>query len=213
MCFSTTASFAAGVLLSSIGIISIKKTKEPKEIPFAAIPLVFGLQQFSEGFVWLSLVNSNNVYLQELSCTWFLLFALIIWPSLIPFSIYLLEKQATRKRILKLISIMGFVFSLLSVYYLIKFDSKASITSYHIHYDLSVPYNSLAVFGILYLIPPVISHFISSVKLVPLMGGMVFLSYFISRYFFDDMVLSVWCFFSAVISIMIYIILRRKGAN
>jgi len=51
MCFSATASFASGVLLSTVGAATIRENKEPSRRLFAAIPMVFGLQQLSEGFV------------------------------------------------------------------------------------------------------------------------------------------------------------------
>src|SRR3990167_10540843 len=58
MCFSATASFIAGSALSAIGVVTIKKTKRKAEIPFAMIPLLFGIQQIIEGVVWLSFGSS-----------------------------------------------------------------------------------------------------------------------------------------------------------
>ena len=49
MCFSATASFTVGVVLSVIGVVTIKMTRRKEEIPFAMIPLLFGIQQFIEG--------------------------------------------------------------------------------------------------------------------------------------------------------------------
>lgn len=210
MCFSTTASFASGALLTVIGLGSIKKVQHKSQILFASIPFIFAIQQFSEGFVWLSLLNSSNHLWQQLSTYSFLLFALVIWPAWIPISMFLIEKKHNRKIILGIFSSLGLLFSILSAIYIIIYKSEAQITSYHIHYELSIPFNAKIIIGILYLIPTVISNFISSTKGVPLMGFFVLLSYLVSSLFFDDYVISVWCFFSALISVKIYFILVRE---
>jgi len=54
MCFSATASFIAGVSLLVLGVATVKKAKRKAEIPFAMIPLLFGVQQIIEGMLWLS---------------------------------------------------------------------------------------------------------------------------------------------------------------
>jgi hypothetical protein len=57
MCFSAGASFAGGIIISAIGVITIKKVHKPSQIVFACIPLFFGFQQIAEGVQskWLNL--------------------------------------------------------------------------------------------------------------------------------------------------------------
>ncbi len=101
MCFSTTASFAAATVLGGIGILSLKKTTHRTQIPFAAIPLVFGTQQLFEGFVWLGLLHQipQNYYLIAVNA--FLFFAMVVWPLWVPISMTLIEKNEKKKRLLK----------------------------------------------------------------------------------------------------------------
>jgi len=54
MCFSATASFVAGTSLSAIGVATIRKAERRSELPFAMIPLLFGIQQLVEGIIWLT---------------------------------------------------------------------------------------------------------------------------------------------------------------
>jgi hypothetical protein len=212
MCFSTTASFASGTILTVIGVISVKKIEHKSQILFASIPFIFAIQQFAEGFVWLSLLHSSNHLWQQIATYSFLLFALVIWPAWVPISMFLVEKKHNRKIILGIFSCLGLLFSVLSSIYLILYTSEAQITSYHIHYELNIPFGAKVSIGILYLIPTVMSNFISSTKGVPLMGVFVLLSYLVSKLFFDDYVISVWCFFSALISMTIYFILSKEKA-
>ena len=54
MCFSATASFSAGTVLTVLGVATMRATRRKAEIPLASIPLLFGLQQIVEGMLWLS---------------------------------------------------------------------------------------------------------------------------------------------------------------
>ena len=51
MCFSATASFSVGALLIGIGALTLKTAKHRREWPLAAIPLLFAIQQLSEGVI------------------------------------------------------------------------------------------------------------------------------------------------------------------
>jgi hypothetical protein len=208
MCFSTTASFGSGIILSVIGIITIKNTSHRSQLMFASIPFIFAVQQFAEGFVWLSLLNSTNQFQQQLAMYSFLVFAMVFWPAWVPVSMLLIEKKKNRRRILYIFSVLGVLISFLSILYLIFYKSEAQITSHHIHYTLNVPFGAQTTLAFIYLIPAVLSNFISSIKGVVFMGILILLSYLVSKFFYGDFVLSVWCFFSALISITIYFILR-----
>ena len=52
MCFSATASFTAGTLVLGIGAVTMKSVRKPGELPYAAIPMLFALQQLIEGVIW-----------------------------------------------------------------------------------------------------------------------------------------------------------------
>ena len=55
MCFSATASFMVGGSLTLLGAVMLKRVTHKAELPFAAIPLLFGIQQVIEGMLWLSI--------------------------------------------------------------------------------------------------------------------------------------------------------------
>ena len=59
MCFSPEASFAGGIIISTIGIATILKVHKPSQIVFASIPIFFGIQQIIEGVLWLTLPNPD----------------------------------------------------------------------------------------------------------------------------------------------------------
>jgi hypothetical protein len=55
MCFSPLASFTTAALTGVIGVVAIGRVARPSELPLAAIPLFFGVQQAIEGGLWLVL--------------------------------------------------------------------------------------------------------------------------------------------------------------
>ena len=52
MCFSVSPSFIASTSLSAIGVATLGTPEGATERPFAAIPLLFGIQQLTEGVIW-----------------------------------------------------------------------------------------------------------------------------------------------------------------
>jgi hypothetical protein len=51
MCFSANASFGAGIILAVISVASLKKVQYSTHIYFAAIPLIFCIQQITKGLL------------------------------------------------------------------------------------------------------------------------------------------------------------------
>src|SRR4051812_45712956 len=100
MCFSAGASFGVSAVLLAGGVVSLKKATTHSQAPFAAIPLLFSVQQLTEGFLWLTMTNPGLEGWQKILTYIFLLFAQVVWPFWVPFSIWLLEKDRKRKKIL-----------------------------------------------------------------------------------------------------------------
>ena len=55
MCFSEPASFAVAAGCALAGAIAVFKSPSPNYLPLAGVPLVFAVQQASEGLVWRAL--------------------------------------------------------------------------------------------------------------------------------------------------------------
>ncbi len=204
MCFSATASFGASVVLGTIGVVTLTKVKEPAQVPFAIIPIMFAAQQFTEGILWIGLSDPAHISWRHFPVYMFLVFAQLIWPVWIPFSISLMEKNKARLRILRGFMAMGIVISLYLLYCLFRYPVSAEIRSHHIHYTLDFPLALVWISGIIYFIPTVMSLFVSSVKRMPLLGLIILFSFVITKVFFQDYLISVWCFFAAIISLVVF---------
>lgn len=209
MCFSASASFGAAVILSGIGVASLKKTKAPSQIIFASIPLLFSVQQITEGLVWLSLSHSDYAFLQQVSTNIFLFFAQVVWPIWVPFAILKLEPKERRRRIDILLVGIGTLVSLYLGYCLLAFHVEAKIIGYHISYQEDFPAAISKYLGFLYAVATIIPPFLSRIKRMWILGTTILISYIITKLFYTDYVISVWCFFASVISLAVYAILQE----
>jgi hypothetical protein len=71
MCFSAEASFAGGIIITSIGVATITKVHKPSQLLFASIPLFFGIQQIVEGILWLTIPDPEYFKLQKIATYFF----------------------------------------------------------------------------------------------------------------------------------------------
>jgi hypothetical protein len=209
MCFSATASFTAGILLTGIGVAAIKKTHHKSQLLFASIPLLFGVQQISEGVLWHTLPNPEYELMQKTFTYIYVLFAQTVWPIWVPIAILLLEKEATRKNIQRLFVLCGLVAGVYLGYCLFTFNVEAKIIGRHIDYIQDYPENtavfSIVLYGLATIVPPFFSH----IKQMWMLGVTIVISYVVTYIFFNQYVLSVWCFFSSIISLSIYAIMIK----
>ncbi len=209
MCFSVEASFGAGIVLSAIGVASIKKVQSPSQIVFASIPLIFSVQQITEGFLWLALSNPIYASLQQVTTYTFLLIAQIVWPVWVPLAILLAEKEDKRKTIQKLLVIVGVLLSSYMAYCLFSYNVHAKIIGYHISYEQNYPLALTLAGGVFYFIATIVPPFFSTIKRMRLLGIAILISYIITIVFYENYFVSVWCFFASVISILVFVIMNE----
>lgn len=213
MCFSASASFGAGIVLSAIGVATLKKVQSPSHTYFASIPLLFAVQQFSEGILWLCLPDPSRVHLQSVMTHVFLFFAQIVWPVWVPFAILMLEKQEHRKKTQKIMVGIGALVSVYLGYCLLTHDVTAKIIGQHIAYIQGYPQEIAIYTGTLYVIATIAPSFFSSITKMWVLGIAVLISYIVTAVFYEDYIVSVWCFFASIISITILIIIPDTKKN
>lgn len=203
MCFSAEASFIASGVLGVVGVASVRKAKESTQIPFTAIPFLFAVQQAAEGVLWIGLENANHEWWLNSSIYIFLVHAQVVWPLWVPLSILLLEKSEARKKVIKVMLAMGAIISIYLLYCLVVYDVKAEIHSRHIKYSLDFPLRLVWMSNVLYFVPVVMPLFVSKTKKIRLLGIAILVSFIVAKAYFEDHLISVWCYFAAVISITV----------
>jgi len=208
MCFSAGASFAGGVIISTIGVATIIKVHKPSQIVFASIPLFFGFQQFVEGTLWFIMQHPGYAQYQSLLTYIYLVMAQVFWPMMIPLAVLHMESNKKRRKFLWALLAMGVSLSLYYTFCLFKFNVTPEIMGYHIEYKDNFPESIRLVAFSVYLIASITPLFISSIKKTHLLGILMSLSCLITIIFFTQYLTSVWCFFAALISAVIFWIVR-----
>jgi hypothetical protein len=213
MCFSAGASFAGGVVISAIGVATLGKVSKPAQKLFAGIPLLFGFQQFAEGVLWVTLRTDGHERLQNAAAHIFLITALVIWPVMIPLSMWLMEEVKKRRKILAGLMVTGGILSLFYAFCLISYNVTPQIQGFHIQYIDEFPRTLVDIAFIFYLASTIAPLFVSSVKRMWLFGILITVSYLVTSIFFSQYLTSIWCFFAALISVVIYWVLSGSQSK
>lgn len=216
MCFSATASFSAAAVLLPAGMYCLKSSNQVdrRYWAFAMLPFMFGLQQLLEGGLWLAMEQGNVQATHDLALG-FLLFSHLFWLSWVAFSSYQVESEPLRKRLFLSVSIFGGLFGALMFIPLLFHPDWLTVTivQQSIHYGMSfitdgyVPQRLLAVvYGCVILLPLVLS----SDRYHNILGALILVAGMVTWAFYDWAFVSVWCYFAALISLYIFMVVARN---
>jgi hypothetical protein len=226
VCFSAEASFAAGIALVPAGIYCLWSAakKKPSFLGLAVVPLAFGIQQISEGFVWHALDHGDAGQARAPALV-FLFFALAFWPFWFPFLTAVMEPQLQRKWIFVVFSVLATVWFWVLFYPLAVgpeslLKVSAASPAADVHHSIQYDYPGLAVYTYVDKAPLRVLYFLT-VALPPLLGsetwgripGLVLgASALLAVLVFDYAFVSVWCFFAAAMSIYCCVFFYRLPA-
>lgn len=200
MCFSATASFVAGTTLVAAGTVVLRRARRRAELPYAAIPLLFGIQQLIEGVIWLTfrfdapLLNPAMTFVYSL-------FSHVLWPMYVPFAALAIEPRASRRRWMLVLAAAGSAAGLYLLYNMLRFPIEARAVGGHIEYASPHFYALLVMAG--YLAGTCLSLLFSSHRTVALFGAAALASFLVSYLFYIRWLISVWCFFAAALSLLV----------
>ena len=201
MCFSATASFTAGAALTAVGGVTVHKSRGWTELPIALVPLLFGIQQITEGALWLSL-RHHLPLLQTWATYVFSMFSHVLWPIFIPFAILLVETSRRRRKAIGVFQVLGLGVGLYLLVLLIRFPVTAHVLGRSIFYE-SPHFYILGVLAV-YLLATCATGMFSSHRCINAFGALAFVLAIAAYQVSVQTFVSVWCFFAAVLSLLIY---------
>jgi hypothetical protein len=207
MCFSASASFIAAGCLGAIGSTCMRAST-PSTRYFAAVPLLFAVQQLSEGVLWIALANNYTLLARSMPYV-FLFFAFFLWPILLPYSLYEMETEPQRKHILAVLSGLGLFFGSTLYGYVLIGGVSATIVACHLYYALDINYVTGLFCTCIYMVCTVGAGLVTSRRAIHVFAILVALSYAISHLFYYTHLVSVWCFFAAILSACVYWIISH----
>src|SRR5262249_52495325 len=103
MCFSAEVSFGSAATLIAAGAWCLRTAyrRAPWFWPLAIVPCLFGVQQASEGLVWMGLHRRADGLVQVAAGV-YLFFALAFWPTWFSVAASAMESKPGRRRFLAL---------------------------------------------------------------------------------------------------------------
>lgn len=210
MCFSATASFTAGAVLLVIGTATMRRVERPAEVPYAAIPALFGIQQLVEGGLWLTFAN-EAAHLNSLLTHVYAFFSHVLWPIFVPIAVLLIEPDQWRRRIIAAIAVAGATAGLYLLYFWGMDPTISRVVDGHVLYIS--PHFFAGPILALYILGTCASSLMSSHPAVRWFGVAATVSFAAAFAFYAFWFISVWCFFAALMSVTIFLFFRRPRSQ
>ncbi|NEQ53828.1 MAG: hypothetical protein F6K11_27475 [Leptolyngbya sp. SIO3F4] len=214
MCFSATASFTATSLLIPAGLYACKLAVgiNPRYLPVALIPCIFGIQQGFEGVQWLA-IHNHQADVGHLAALGFLAFSHWFWLIWLPLAVFFLEQRPWARKVLLGVTLLGALFgmSLYGPFLLSPGAFAVTAAQGSIDYQTRLIYDQFfprAVSRLIYMLIVLGPLWLSQLTQLKIAGGCIALALVVTYLFYNYAFVSVWCFFAAVLSGYIVYVLR-----
>jgi hypothetical protein len=208
MCFSASASFAVGAGLLGPGYYAINRTNSPGMLLFACTPILFSFHQIAEGSLWLSLTYADFASWYKPALYGYSFISQPLWPIWVPLTMWLMETDQRRKKIIFYFLLLGCASSLYMFYCLINYNITAVVEHHHIRYYRDFPY--LNIMRPINFLTIAVTPFLSTLRHTKLLASVMMGALIMTYIFFTNYLISVWCFFAAILSLLIILVIVRN---
>ncbi len=212
MCFAPEADALVGVIVVAVGADALRHVREPKQIPLAALPLLFGVHQLTEAFVWWGLQGSVSHALERTAVWTYLLFAFGALPMLIPLAAGLVEPLRERRRIIAAFGLLGLGVGSTLTFAMFRGAIHAMIDGRHIEYQVDAVGRGGQVTA-LYVIATCGALIASSYRDLAALGVLNLVAVPVLMWMTLSGFVSLWCFWAAIVSILTDLHLRRTATR
>ena len=211
VCFSPEADFAAGAAVAGVGIATLRQLRSPRELIVGALPLLFGLHQLIEGFVWLGLRGQVSVGWGNVAKGAYIMYAHAVLPAIVPVGFMLLEPDRRRRRWLSPLVCLGPLLGAYLLWQVTAYPVGAQEAGHCINYTTHTP-NDVAL-ALLYVIVTCGPALISSRRYLRWFGVVSVIGVIATAMIRVDELTSLWCLYVAMVSVLILEHFRRERAR
>lgn len=208
MCFSLEASALASGALLITGATAVVKTRHTPLVWYAAIPLLFGVQQGIEALQWW--VDKPSAVSTALGYA-FLCFAFLWWPFYIPFVMTRIEKEQKRKMMFSKLTVLGACVSAYLLLMCVLYPLNVVVQNQCLVYDIHVPFFWIIIPVYIFV---TCTTLFSSRPRVRQFGVVTLAGCAIAAAAYTYAFTSVWCFFAALLSAFVlcevYVAKKKK---
>jgi hypothetical protein len=211
MCFSPDADFAAGVVVAGVGVETLRRVRARRELIVGALPLLFGIHQLVEGFVWLGLRGQVSQGLGDAAKEAYIVYAHAVLPAIVPFGFLLLEPDRRRSRLMWPLAGLGLVLGLYLLRQVTAYPVEAQEEARCIDYMTHT--SDDALLGLLYVLATCGPALISSRRYLRWFGLVSLVGVIATALVRVDELTSLWCLYVAMVSVLILEHFRRQRAS
>ncbi len=211
VCFSPQADFSVGAAVAGVGIVTLRQVRSPREWVVGALPLLFGLHQLIEGFVWLGLRGQVSVGLGNVAKAAYIIYAHAVLPALVPLGFMLIEPDPRRRRCLSPLVCLGLLLGAYLLWQVTAYPVGAREAGHCINYTTHTP-NDVAL-AVLYVIVTCGPALISSRRYLRWFGAVSLIGVIATAMVRVDELTSLWGLYVAMVSVLILEHFRRERAR
>lgn len=210
MCFSPEADLVAGVVVSAIGIDTLRRTARPELLPLATLPLVFGVHQLIETLVWWNLRGEVPDSVGAPAAWVYALIALSVVPILVPFAF---SRSGTIRsvRVARALVGAGVVSGGILFVTLVLGPMHPTIDGHHINYHVGTPWLPFTL-G-LYILATCTPGLLTDQRSLRVFGATNLLVVGLLIWLAQSALVSLWCVWAAISSVLINVYVRRRPAD
>jgi hypothetical protein len=209
MCFSPQADFTAGAVITLVGVETLRRVDHRRELIVGALPLLLGLHQLVEGFVWLALRGEVSQGLGGTAKQTYIVFAHAVLPALVPLGFTLLEPDRRRARWMWPLVAAGVLLGAYLLWQITAYPVGAQQQARCIDYTTHTP-NDLLI-GALYVLVTCGPALMSTRRHLRWFGAVSLVGVIAAALVRLDELTSLWCVYVALVSVLILAHFRRQA--
>jgi hypothetical protein len=212
VCFSPQADVIGGIAVTAIGIDACRHLRGRNDhLLLAAIPVVLGVHQLDEAFVWWGL-QGHMPYAVERTALWvYLLIAFVLLPIFIPMAVRSIEPQERKRRMLPFVGLGLGVSTVLFVTMLRAHAVNVQLRPYHLAYSIGLTHGGPVVDC--YVAAICGALFFSGFRGVAIFGVVNLVAVIVIAVLTIDGFTSIWCGYAALTAGAVALHMRYAKPN
>jgi hypothetical protein len=209
MCYSAEADLIAGAVIGGAGVDAVRHVTRRREFGLAALPLLFGTHQVIEALTWWGLEGKIPAAVGE-TAMWVYLVIAFLLPALAPWAVWSIETDPVRRRRMAPFIWLGAVVAIAGLAQMATGPVWAEVGGRYIAYHLGLDYGGQI--GALYVAATCLPPLLSGRRAVVVFGAVNLAAVLLLAWLNGAGLISLWCAWAAVTSIVIVIHLRAAPA-
>lgn len=201
-------SFAFAVLLAITGVVALMKARRSRQLMLAFIPGILAVTECLKGLSWrFSGLNTTPDYASLAG----LFLILVVWPWYVPLSLLLPERNAWKRKKIKMLLLVGCCISAYFLRSLLIFDFSVIAKDGHLGYGTDIPGSQLRILVVFYFLPILVPTLVSGLKRIKVFGGVMLVSYLFSQLYFEDSFPQLGSFFAFLTGLSVLQVIWRSN--